>query len=80
MLDHGVNTLAPYPGTGKPWLSRCTAAGHLVAPRYDNVTGRGGSCGLCTRRGPGDPKQAVADMQAARFTPLRLWLAGTPQP
>jgi hypothetical protein len=70
MLAHGFKTLVPYPGTGKRWLSQCTAAGHLVAPRYDNTTGRGGACGLCTRHGPGDPKQAVADMEAAGFTPL----------
>jgi hypothetical protein len=24
MLDHGFATLVPFPGTGKPWLSRCT--------------------------------------------------------
>jgi hypothetical protein len=70
MLAHGFTTLVPYPGTGRPWLSQCTAAGHLVAPRYDNTAGRGGACGLCTRHGPGDPKQAVADMKAAGFTPL----------
>lgn len=70
MLAHGFKILVPYPGTGKPWLSQCTAAGHLVAPRYDNTVGRGGACGLCTRHGPGDPKQAVADMKAAGFTPL----------
>jgi len=70
MLDHGFQTLVPYPGTGKPWLSQCTAAGHLVAPRYDNTPRRGGACGLCTRHGPGDPQQALADMKAAGFTPL----------
>jgi hypothetical protein len=70
MLDHGFQTLVPYPGTGKPWLSQCTAAGHLVAPRYDNTTRRGGACGLCTRHGSGDPQQALVDMKAAGFTPL----------
>lgn len=69
MLAHGFTPLVPYPGTGRPWLSQCTA-GHLVAPRYSNVIGRGGACGLCNRHGPGDPKQAVADMKAAGFTPL----------
>lgn len=70
MLEHGFVVLARFPGTGKAWLSRCTAAGHLVAPRYDNTTRRGGKCRFCVHRGPGDPKQAVADMKAACFTPL----------
>ncbi|QBR04521.1 MULTISPECIES: hypothetical protein [Streptomyces] len=70
MRDHGFATLVPFPGTGKPWLSKCTAVGHLVAPRYDNTTLRGGRCRFCIHRGPGDPKQAVADMKSAGFTPL----------
>ncbi|MFE2090720.1 hypothetical protein [Streptomyces sp. NPDC059460] len=70
MLGHGFITLVRFPGTGKPWLSKCVAAGHLVAPRYDNTTRRGGRCRFCTHRGPGDPKQAVVDMKAAGFTPL----------
>lgn len=70
MRAHGFATLVRFPGTGKPWLSKCTAATHLVAPRYDNTTGPGGRCRFCTRRGPGDPQQAVADMKAAGFTPL----------
>jgi hypothetical protein len=70
MRGHGFDTLVPFPGTGKPWLSKCTTAGHLVAPRYDNTTGRSGRCRFCTRRGPGDPQQAVTDMKAAGFTPL----------
>ncbi|WP_329240793.1 hypothetical protein OG223_53150 [Streptomyces sp. NBC_01478] len=79
MLGHGFAVLVPFPGTGKPWLSKCAAAGHLVAPRYDNITGRGGQCRFCTHRGPGDPEQALADMKAACFTPLEPYRnASTP--
>ncbi|MFD4116889.1 hypothetical protein ACFWSJ_25995 [Streptomyces niveus] len=70
MFDHGFVTLVRFPGTGKPWLSKCIVAGHMVAPRYDNITLRSGRCRFCTHRGPGDPNQAVVDMKAAGFTPL----------
>jgi hypothetical protein len=70
MLDHGLRTLVRFPGTGEPWLSQCTAASHLIAPRYDNVIGRNGGCRFCKRRGPGDPEEAVLTMEAAGFKPL----------
>lgn len=70
MLEHGFIVLVDFLGTGKPWLSQCVAAGHIVAPRYDNVTGRNGGCRFCKRYGPGDPLEAVADMQAVGFRPL----------
>jgi hypothetical protein len=70
MLAHGFTVLTDFPGTGKPWLSQCVQARHVVAPRYDNVTGRKGGCRLCKRYGPGDPEEAVADMRAAGFRTL----------
>ncbi|MGC0374727.1 hypothetical protein [Streptomyces sp. SAI-229] len=70
MLEHGFIVLVDFLGTGKPWLSQCVAAGHIVAPRYDNVTSRNGGCRFCKRYGPGDPHEAVADMRAAGFRPL----------
>ncbi|MGW3647534.1 hypothetical protein [Streptomyces sp. NPDC000878] len=70
MFEHGFRALLDFPGTGKPWLSLCTAADHLVSPRYDNVTGRDGGCRFCKRYGPGDPEEAVRDMEAAGFKPL----------
>ncbi|WP_329468586.1 hypothetical protein [Streptomyces sp. NBC_01431] len=54
MLEQGFIVLVDFLGTGKPWLSECVAARHIVAPRYDNVTGRRGGCRFCTRHGPGD--------------------------
>ncbi|MFD4909989.1 hypothetical protein [Kitasatospora purpeofusca] len=70
MLEHGFIVLMDFLGTGKPWLSQCVAAGHIVAPRYDNVTSRNGGCRFCKRYGPGDPLEAVADMRAVGFRPL----------
>ncbi|MCX4858173.1 hypothetical protein [Streptomyces canus] len=70
MLEHGFIVLVDFLGTGKAWLSQCVAVGHIVAPRYDNVTGRNGGCRFCKRYGPGDPHEAVADMRAAGFRPL----------
>uniref|UniRef100_A0AAU1U3D9 GIY-YIG nuclease family protein n=1 Tax=Streptomyces sp. NBC_00119 TaxID=2975659 RepID=A0AAU1U3D9_9ACTN len=70
MLERGFIVLVDFLGTGKPWLSQCVAARHIVAPRYDNVTGRNGGCRFCKRYGPGDPHEAVADMRAVGFRPL----------
>ncbi|MFF3788138.1 hypothetical protein [Streptomyces sp. NPDC001933] len=70
MLAHGFVVLLDFPGTGRPWLSQCVEAGHVVAPRYDNVTGRMGGCRFCKRYGPGDPEEAVTDMRAVGFRPL----------
>ncbi|MDH6134935.1 hypothetical protein P3T37_004344 [Kitasatospora sp. MAA4] len=72
MLKRGLRVLVDFPGANEAWLSECEAAGHLVAPTYTNLSGRGADvgCRFCKRYGPGDPEEAVRDMEKAGFKPL----------
>jgi hypothetical protein len=46
----GLTPLVPYPGSQLAWLSRCDAAGHIVAPTYAKVKYRGDGCYHCRGR------------------------------
>lgn len=47
MRASGLNPLVPYPGSLKPWKSRCLECEHVVSPRYNHVSRHGGRCKWC---------------------------------
>ena len=69
MLAAGVEPLAPYPGTGVPWPSRCLSCGREVSPRYTNIRAGHGGCRHCGAPAK-DAATAAAAMQAAALEPL----------
>jgi recombinational DNA repair protein (RecF pathway) len=46
-----LQTLVPYPGAGKPWLSKCLKCGKEVKPRYSSVNAGIGGCKYCATHG-----------------------------
>jgi hypothetical protein len=47
MLRADLEPLVEYPGSQKPWLSRCTRTSHLGRPTYSHVKARGHQCWQC---------------------------------
>lgn len=46
----GLQPIAPFPGSDKPWPCRCTSCGRDVSPSLSNIR-HGRSCPLCAERG-----------------------------
>jgi hypothetical protein len=83
MRRAGLEPLMPYPGTAKPWRSRCTRCGAEVAPRLMNID-RVVPCRRCADRARGiaqrhDEDLAVEEMRAHGFEPLEPY-RGVKQP
>ncbi|WP_051811850.1 hypothetical protein [Kitasatospora sp. MBT63] len=75
MISHGVEPLAPYPGSAQPWPCRCLTCGSTVTPRLASIRKGQGACRVCAARKAGDAlrvpaAQAAADMRAAGYEPL----------
>ncbi|MFJ8475734.1 hypothetical protein [Kitasatospora sp. NPDC094011] len=51
MLDSDLEPLVSYPGSMKPWASRCLRCGYTVAPSLHNVRAGQGGCTHCAKRG-----------------------------
>jgi hypothetical protein len=47
MLQADLEPLVEYPGSQKPWLSRCLRTGHVGRPTYSHVKARGHQCWQC---------------------------------
>jgi hypothetical protein len=79
MIEHGLEPLEQYPGTGKQWRCRCLTCGDEVRPRYANIKQGWGGCGRCgrlaqsrTQRGP--EAKAIVDFRAADLEPLEPYV------
>ena len=64
----GLTPLVPYPGSGKPWLSKCTKCGFEVSPTYNSVL-NGSGCAVCGKRQIA-PEAAIETMLNANLQPL----------
>jgi DNA-directed RNA polymerase subunit RPC12/RpoP len=68
MRAAGLEPLDPYPGTGKPWRSRCVTCQRDVSPTLASVK-RGAGCKYCAGKAV-VPEEAVQVMRAANLEPL----------
>ena len=68
MKTSGFITLAPYPGSNKPWKSECLTCKKITSPTYWNVS-RGIGCKFCSGRAV-DPKDAIMAMKLRGFRTL----------
>ncbi|MFF7250520.1 GIY-YIG nuclease family protein [Embleya sp. NPDC008237] len=73
MRAAGLEPLAPYPGSGLPWLCRHVACGREVTPRLSNVTKGQRGCIHCSGRARIEPEAAAAVMRAAGLEPLESY-------
>lgn len=68
MKNKGFIPLDKYPGSNKPWKSRCRICKKTTSPTYSNVA-KGIGCKYCSKRAI-DPKDAVAAMKKRGFKTL----------
>ena len=68
-LKNKLDPIVPFPGTQKPWKSKCLVTGKLVAPTYGKVRDYGHRCIHCSRSTV-DPHSAAKLMKQKGFLPL----------
>lgn len=74
MREAGLEPLEAYPGSSKPWRSRCMVCGHEVTPTLTNVR-KGHGCGYCANVAV-DPDDAAGVMCEADLEPLEPYPGG----
>lgn len=67
-LSKGFKPLEPYPGSSRPWRSKCLKCGFIVQPYYGRVRD-GIGCGVCSKKIV-VPQEAVKVMLKAKLKPL----------
>jgi len=68
-LKNKLEPLVPFPGTQKPWKSKCLITGKTVSPTYGKVRDFGHRCEYCSRSKV-DTEDAIAVMKNKGFEPL----------
>jgi len=68
-LKNKLEPLVPFPGTQKPWKSKCLITGKVVSPTYGKVRDFGHRCIYCSRNVV-DPVEAVKLMKKSGFKTL----------
>jgi len=64
----GFDPLEEYPGSTRPWRSKCLKCGFIVSPYFGRVKD-GSGCGVCSKKIV-VPEEAVKVMLNARLNPL----------
>jgi hypothetical protein len=68
-LKNKLEPMGPFPGTQKPWKSKCLITGKVVSPTYGKVRDFGHRCIHCSRNVV-DPVEAVKLMEKFGFKTL----------
>ena len=68
-VKNRLEPLVPFPGTQKPWESRCLITGKTVSPTYGKVRDYGHRCKYCSENVT-DEVDAIALMKKSGFKPL----------
>ena len=68
-LKNNLEPLVDFPGTQKPWKSKCLVTGKTVSPTYGKVRDFGHRCIYCSR-GHVDRELALSVMKKSGFIPL----------
>jgi recombinational DNA repair protein (RecF pathway) len=70
MIRAGAEPLIPFPGTSKPWLSKCIKCGREISPTLGNIKHNGTKpCAYCSKKKV-HPDDAVKLMRDAGLEPL----------
>jgi hypothetical protein len=71
-LKNKLEPLVPFPGTQKPWKSKCLVTGKTVSPTYGKVRDFGHRCIHCSRNMV-DESKALSVMSKAGFNALAVF-------
>lgn len=74
-LANDLEPIEPFPGTQKPWKSKCLITSKIVSPTYGKVRDYGHRCEYCSGFKV-DEADAIILMQKAGFNPLRPYPGG----
>jgi hypothetical protein len=74
-LRNNLKPLVPFPGTQKPWQSKCLVTGKTVSPTYGKVRDFGHRCSYCSKNKV-DPKDALKVMNKSGFKTLMPYPGG----
>ena len=74
-LRNNLRPLVPFPGTQKPWQSKCLVTGKTVSPTYGKVRDFGHRCSYCSGYKV-DEIEAIALMKKAGFKTLVSYPGG----
>ena len=77
-LENRLEPLIPFPGTQKPWKSKCLITGKTVFPTYGKVREYGHRCIFCSRKIV-DEHKALNVIRKSGFIPLSSF-PGTNKP
>ena len=77
-IKNNLEPLVRFPGTQRPWKSKCLVTGKTVSPTYGKVRNFGHRCIYCSR-GVVEPEQAIAVMRKVGLIPL-IPFPGSNQP
>jgi recombinational DNA repair protein (RecF pathway) len=69
-----LQPLEDFPGTNKPWKSKCLKCGQIVSPQYSSIK-IGGGCAVCGKRQIA-PEQAYRTMVDSNLKPLEDFPGG----
>ena len=75
MKSNGFIPISKYPGSNKPWKSKCRKCKKITSPTYWSVS-RGSGCKYCSHRAV-DPEDAVASMKKRGFKTLKPFPGAT---
>ena len=68
-FKNNLEPLVPFPGTQKPWKSKCLITGKIVSPTYGKVRDFGHRCSYCSKNKV-EPTDAISVMNKNGFKPL----------
>lgn len=69
LRERGLEPLVPFPGSKKPWKSKCMKCGKVVSPTHGSLRSGNGSCAYCARKVV-DPEDARNFMVSKGLEPL----------
>ena len=75
-IRNKLKPLVPFPGTQKPWKSKCLITGKIVSPTYGKVRDHGHRCSYCSGNMV-DEKDATSLMKRAGFKTLVPYPGGS---
>jgi hypothetical protein len=70
MKKYHFSPITKYPGSQKPWESKCLKCGQTTSPRYSHVVQRGHCCKYCAPNSTVTKNHAFAQFRKHGFTPL----------
>jgi hypothetical protein len=74
MKKNYFSPIAKYPGSQKPWKSKCLKCGQTTSPRYSHVVQRGHCCKYCAPNSKVTKSEAIKAFKKQGFIPISNYI------